>query len=596
VAQKRTLRIASSLGLPLEVATRATGVVGQRGTGKTSTGVVFVEEAHACGAQFAVIDPTGAWWGLRSSSDGQGEGLPVVVFGGDHADVPLEAEHGPLIADLVVKEGYRPVLDLNLLTKSAQVRFVAEFMESLYHQNREALLVVVDEAHRFAPQQLRQGEQGGFGARCLGAVTDVVTLGRRKGLGAVVISQRPAKINKDVFEQVELVVAHRLMGPNDRKQIAGWLEEADEEAAALAKSALVDLRKLPNGEALVYAPDLPGGQVYGRYRIREKRTFDSSKTPEIGVKVAEPKARAEVDMAALEARLADVIEKQKEEDPRELRRRLRAAEGKAGTAQARVAIAEGERQGLEEELAALRAELEQRPSETVELTDLDREVLQSAVAELREALEPFAGAGRVAVKRERPPTVAEPPTRPKTPAPVPRAGVAAAPDQNGEPEVKLKAGARRMASALARLHPTPLTRNQVATLGDISPKSGTFTDYLASLRRAGLIADVDGGRVALTEAGVAEYGDLLGRGAPTPQELAAMWLPKFKAGARRMLEELMEVYPDGLTRDEIAERAGITRSSGTFTDYLASLRRNGLLDESEPGLVRAGPALFIGAS
>jgi hypothetical protein len=53
------------------------------------------------------------------------------------------------------------------------------------------------------------------------------------------------------------------------------------------------------------------------------------------------------------------------------------------------------------------------------------------------------------------------------------------------------------------------------------------------------------------------------------------------------------VYPDGLTRAELGERAEISSTSGTFGDYLSALRRNGLLDETGDR-IRAGEALFLG--
>jgi hypothetical protein len=545
----------------LDVVTRATGIVGQRGTGKTSTGVVLVEEASACGAQFAVIDPTGAWWGLRSSSDGEGEGLPVVVFGGDHADVPLEEAHGPLITDLVVGEGYNPVLDLSLLTKAAQVRFVAEFLETLYHRNREALMLVIDEAHRFAPQSLQTYEKGGPAAQCLGAVSDVVTLGRRKGLGGVVISQRPAKINKDVFEQVEVVVAHRLMGPNDRKQIAGWLAEADEEAADLAKSALEDLRKLPNGEALVYAPNLAGETIYGRYRIRPKQTFDSSATPEIGVTVKEPKARTEVDMAALETRMSDVLEKRKAEDPKLLQRQLRELKKELADAAAAAEFNAGEVARLTEEHEALLDQLASRPSETVELTDLDREVLQSAVAELKDALEPFGAANvmsqtvmhevgpprlapaiaeaiRSRTTRMREDTARPEPARPEPP-------------QTSNGDVKIGKGELKVMDVL-REYPEGKTQNEVAFLAGYSATASTVGVILATLRRAGYVEP--GQPIRLTEAGLAAAGGLV---------------------------DLIELYPNVPSHAELCEATGYSPSASTMGVILSKLRKLGLVQRGQ---------------
>lgn len=225
------IRLARDLRLPIDAVTRTFGVVGQRGTGKTSTAVVLVEEI-APHAPFVVIDPTGAWYGLRSSDDGKGAGLDVVVLGGHEGDVPLEDTSGPLVADLVLRDRYSLVLDLELMRKGRQVRFIADFLEALYHGSREATHVVIDEAQRFAPQQTRG--IGGDLPRALGAMEDVVKLGRRKGLGATVISQRSASLNKEVLEQTETLIVHRLTGPRDRKAIAEWFEAqgspADEKA------------------------------------------------------------------------------------------------------------------------------------------------------------------------------------------------------------------------------------------------------------------------------------------------------------------------------------------------------------------------------
>ncbi len=36
-----------------------------------------------------VLDPKGDWYGIRSSSTGRRAGLPFVILGGDHGDIPL---------------------------------------------------------------------------------------------------------------------------------------------------------------------------------------------------------------------------------------------------------------------------------------------------------------------------------------------------------------------------------------------------------------------------------------------------------------------------------------------------------------------------
>jgi len=147
----------------------------------------MVEEMMAAGLPVVIVDPVGVWWGLRSSATGTAEGLPVVIFGGDHADLPLAETAGELLADLVVDERVPAVLDLSTLSKSAGRRFMTDFAERLYHRNRDPLHLVLDEADAFAPQRTDPG-----GQRLLGAIEDLVRRGRARGIGVTLITQRPA--------------------------------------------------------------------------------------------------------------------------------------------------------------------------------------------------------------------------------------------------------------------------------------------------------------------------------------------------------------------------------------------------------------------
>src|SRR5437870_736353 len=98
------LRISPELELPVEVVTETLAILAKRGAGKTYTASVLVEEMLEARLQVVVVDPIGAWYGLRSSADGKGPGYPIAIIGGDHGDVPLEAAGGHVVADLVVDE------------------------------------------------------------------------------------------------------------------------------------------------------------------------------------------------------------------------------------------------------------------------------------------------------------------------------------------------------------------------------------------------------------------------------------------------------------------------------------------------------------
>lgn len=316
---ERKLKIARDLALPLDMVTEATAVVATRGAGKSSAGAVFVEESFAAGVQSVVLDWTGVFWGLRSSADGTGPGLPIYVFGGQHGDLPLEAAAGKLMADLVVDSGHSFVFDLSDLSKEGKRHFCAEFLDRLYDRKaraRTTLLLVVDEAHELAPQTPRGGFKG-WSATLMGAIESVVSNGRHRGIGVLMITQRTQALNKAVLDLIEQLLVMRMLSPRSHKAIREWIVAKDEEDEAGVIASLPDL---PTGTAWVWAP-LRG--VLKKVAIRRITTFDSYKTPKPGEVLIEPKQRRTLDLEALGEQMAATIEKAKADDPAELRKQIR---------------------------------------------------------------------------------------------------------------------------------------------------------------------------------------------------------------------------------------------------------------------------------
>ena len=125
-----------------------------------------------------------------AAADGKAEGLPVVIIGGEHGDVPLEPTAGKVIADLVVDHPGCYVVDLSSTESNAeQDRFACDFAERLYRRKnkvRTPLHLFVDEADAFAPQRPLPGQQ-----RMLGAFEALVRRGGIRGIGTTLITQRP---------------------------------------------------------------------------------------------------------------------------------------------------------------------------------------------------------------------------------------------------------------------------------------------------------------------------------------------------------------------------------------------------------------------
>ncbi|MFL5737325.1 MAG: ATP-binding protein, partial [Actinomycetota bacterium] len=220
-----------------------------------------------------VVDPVGAWWGLRSSRDGKSEGLAIPIFGGYRGDVPLEPTAGKLIADVVVDERLSCVLDVSAFdSEGAKRRFLADFAERLFRRkgqpgNEDPLHLFLEEADDYAPQR-----GGGVEInRTLGAFQRIVKQGRARGLGSTMITQRSAVLNKDLLTQIETLVVLRTTSPQDRKAIEGWVTYH-----GLAEEILASLHELKDGEAWIWSPWL---SLVERIRFPRRRTFDSGSTP-----------------------------------------------------------------------------------------------------------------------------------------------------------------------------------------------------------------------------------------------------------------------------------------------------------------------------
>jgi len=309
-------KIADKLSLPREALTQKFAFLGRSGSGKSTAATDLAEEFLEHNYPIAWIDPTGVAWGLQSSADGKRPGYPVVIFGGEHAHLPLEATAGRVVADFVVKERMPTILDTSLLGENDMKRLVGDFVDQLYRTNRDALHLFVDEADEFAPQ----GAAGGPAAKCHGAMQNVVRRGRAKGIGVTLITQRSAVIDKSILYQTECLVAMQLTGPLDQKAVEGWIKYhgSTDERDQLMRS----LAKLPRGEGWVSSPSWL--QIIERVKFRAARTFDSRRTPEAGKPKPLPKRIADVDLSRVESQMAATVQAAKDNDPRLLKAEIAA--------------------------------------------------------------------------------------------------------------------------------------------------------------------------------------------------------------------------------------------------------------------------------
>jgi hypothetical protein len=544
------ITLSEELTLPLEAVTETFVILAKRGSGKTYTAAVLAEEIIGAGHPCVIVDPVGVWWGLRAAADGVGPGLPVVIFGGDHGDVPLDEQSGDIIADAIIAERFSAVLDLSVLSKAAARRFMAAFIARLYHRNRDPLHLIVDEADAFAPQRTDAG-----GAVLLGAMEDLVRRGRARGIGCTLITQRPAVLNKDVLTQAEVLICLRMNGVRDVQAIDEWVRlHADEDEARDLKKSLPSL---PVGTAWVWSPGWLN--ILEQVKIRARTTFDSSATPKVGEKRIVPKQMADVDIVALGQKITGAAEEAKANDPRELRARITR---------------------LEKDLAAAESARPEPVIERVEvpvLTDEDRAELGQLLGRINsvsQILDRIAGA--LTAPPSSPPTrpAAPPARRPATVEPsAPNASTRARPAERSTDAPRFGKTERTILAVLAQHGPR--THSQLALLSGYSAKASTIGVSLGKLRKAGLVAE--GQPITATPEGIDWLGDDY-EPLPTGEALIEYWRNKFGLTEQRVLDAMLSLYPATTTQAEIADLTGYSRTASTIGVALGRLRKVGVVD------------------
>lgn len=585
-----SLNLAPDLSLPDSFVTQTCAILARRSAGKTFTALKLAEEMVANGLPFVMIDPTGVCWGLRSSSDGNDSGLPIVILGGEHGDLPLEPTSGRVVAEFVVSSGTSLILDLSLFeSRASQDRFVYDFAERLYRlkaKHRQPLHLLVDEADQFIPQRPMPDQM-----KMLGAWESIVRLGRSRGLGVTMITQRPAVLNKNVLTQIELLIVMQITSPQDRAAIKAWIDgNAD---ASESKVVLDSLASFTPGEAWVWSPAWL--RVLQRIRVGTRSTFDSSRTPDAKGVVVQPKRVADVDLGALRSEMAATIEKADANDPVKLKRRVSELERQLAKANADRPEAEVVERVVEVRVPFIPPAVEELIRASSGLADL-----LTGEAKRLVDLATDAGSQLSDVPAWTPTPAASVPRRVAAVVPQERrerdaqaaANIAsmAATGGNCGPAPTLKAGARRMLDTIVRNHPVHYSRPQIGALTGIKHTGGTFGTYFGTLKRAGLIVEQDG-LVWPTDAGF-DAADATPDSPTSTAEVLEVWRAALKAGARRMLDAVIDAPGHSITRADLAEATGIEATGGTFGTYLGTLKRNGLVDV-DGDLVSASEALML---
>ena len=511
----------------------------------------LLEQTHGK-VQQIVIDVEDEFHTLRERFD-------YVLAGRTGGDCPAEPRSAGLLARRLLELRISAVVGIYELKAHDRIRFVRYFLEDLINAPKDLwhpVLVVIDEAHMFAPQDGK--------AESAQAVIDLMTRGRKRGFCGVLATQRPAALDKNASAQANNKLIGRFSQDIDVKRAA-------EDLGIFKREDQARLRTLKPGQFYAVGPAFGDGN-YDLVQVGPVKTTH----PRPGQRsLAPPPPKAQI-TAAL-ARLADLPKEAEAElqTVADLKRRIQELEREAKKTPAPAvdpaAIEKAREEGRREVREAIRPLALALPYRKAREVFEEIEKLQ---VQITDAVIPSTQ------------TQPKPPSRIVEPRPLDLMRISKAFDATFHANGKIAAGERKILTALAQ-YPEGRTKVQVALLTGYAHNGGGFNNYISGLRTGGYI-ERTGDRLEITQEGL----DFLGTFTPLPtgQDLIEHWCRQVGKAERMILEKLTSIYPEALSKEDLGVATGYEPSGGGFNNALSRLRTLELIEGR--GAIKASEVFF----
>ncbi|MFH1456423.1 MAG: ATP-binding protein [archaeon] len=160
----------------------------------------------------------------------------------------LFSQNPTLMCELV-KPGKASIINLKGVAPEVQQVVVYKIVNDLFMERKKGniapFFLVIEEAQNFCPER-------SFGeAKSSAILRQVLSEGRKFGLGVGIISQRPARVDKNILSQCSTQIILKVTNPNDIKAISNSVEGITSEAEK-------EIQNIPIGTAMVTGVvDLP---------------------------------------------------------------------------------------------------------------------------------------------------------------------------------------------------------------------------------------------------------------------------------------------------------------------------------------------------
>lgn len=166
--------------------------------------------------------------------------------------------HNPTPINELVKPGQLTIINFRGASQELQEIVARSLLSDIFESRKSEQIppafLIIDEAHNYCPER-------GFGeAKSSKIIRSIAAEGRKFGLGACIISQRPARVDKSVLSQCGSQIALQVTNPSDLSAISRSFEGITAETES-------EIRNLPIGKAIVIgATDFP---IFVDIRVRK---------------------------------------------------------------------------------------------------------------------------------------------------------------------------------------------------------------------------------------------------------------------------------------------------------------------------------------
>ena len=256
--------LSDNIKFPLELIYQVAFVGGKRGSGKSYSAAVMMEEFDRLGLQFVCIDPLDAHGYLSTL-----EGVESIT--------PSKQETinmGKLVKRIKDSKSSL-VINMSDLSLDLQQKLISEYCEALLGADigEKGLLTILEECQDFVPQVGRP--------ESFAPIVRLCKLGRAKGYGVALISQRPAAVSKEALSQASIYMVHNVINTKDLDALKEQLSFGTDKETI--RKILNGITYAEAGEMVCYAPEFfkdEGYVVVGKVN-RPRRTEHKGKNIDV---------------------------------------------------------------------------------------------------------------------------------------------------------------------------------------------------------------------------------------------------------------------------------------------------------------------------